>query len=221
MKIELKKCTDCKKELPATEDYFYKQKKTNKRLEIFYTLTSMCKDCVSRRSREYQKNNKGKRREYDKQKYIKNRDYIILRNRQYEKNNPEYAKNKLRKWQKNNRDKIKIYNQMQRSRSHDISESEWESCKAYFNNSCAYCGISEKDATETYNNRLHKEHIDCEGANDISNCVPACKHCNSSKWIYPLHEWYTESNESYTTDRYDRIIKWLNEDHLKFLEVNI
>ncbi len=111
------------------------------------------------------------------------------------------------------------------NRTHSISNEEWEDCKKYFNYECAYCGLSVKDHYITFNEEerlgdFHKEHVDHEGENDLSNCVPSCKSCNSRKWEHDFNEWYTENNEVYSIERLSKIIKWLEEDCFKFMKIN-
>ncbi|WP_412729342.1 HNH endonuclease [Cytobacillus praedii] len=91
---------------------------------------------------------------------------------------------------------------------------EWVACKNYFNDSCAYCGLHIDEHFEEFNQDLHRDHVNHEGANDLSNCIPACKRCNGSKWKFELVEWYSEKNENYSIERLGRIHKWLNEDYL-------
>lgn len=63
---------------------------------------------------------------------------------------------------------------------------------------------------------LHKEHVEDEGANDLSNCVPSCGNCNSQKWKYDFKEWY-KSQEFYDERRYNLIITWIGEDFKKYI----
>ncbi|OME70491.1 hypothetical protein BSK65_11210 [Paenibacillus odorifer] len=65
---------------------------------------------------------------------------------------------------------------------------------------------------------LHKEHVNDDGANDLSNCVPACYSCNSQKWKFCFEDWYNESNKSYTEDRINKIHIWLKIDFRRYLE---
>lgn len=101
------------------------------------------------------------------------------------------------------------------AKNHEISAEEWGICKQYFSNSCAYCGLTEENCLDKYNQVLHKEHVDCNGLNDITNCVPSCKSCNSQKWILSLEEWYNEDNPAFDEERLNRIHKWLSEDVFK------
>ena len=137
---------------------------------------------------------------------------------------------KYKDWQRNNKDKIRQYNKnREKNKMHEISDSEWLSCKAYFNNSCAYCGLHEDEHYRKHYGKmkrfdLHKDHVDHEGANDLSNCVPACQSCNSSKHNKELEEWYRPNNELwcevYSHERLSKINKWLNDNYKLYINKN-
>lgn len=67
---------------------------------------------------------------------------------------------------------------------------------------------------------MHREHIDDLGKNDLSNCVPSCRDCNSNKWKYRFEDWYCEENPIYDKLRHEKIIIWLTNDYKKYI-VNI
>lgn len=203
--MDKKTCTSCLLEKSITDYYNQKKRKANGESYI-YTIPE-CKECCKKRSAKWQQSiDPERRRAYfrkcdssPRRKKIKS-DYSKL-----QKENGYY-----RNYQQNNKDKFKKYAQDRKmNKDHDISEQEWFECLDYFNNCCAYCGISEGEAFELFGQLLHKEHVEHDGANDITNCVPACKGCNSSKWEYDFNEWYNENNHRYTTRRYKKIIKWL------------
>jgi hypothetical protein len=105
-------------------------------------------------------------------------------------------------------------------KTHEISKTEWEACKKYFNYECAYCGLSEdlhfcgyRDVMKLMS--LHKEHVDHTGDNALGNCVPACKRCNSSKHTDSFEEWYFKQ-DFYNKEKYEKIIKWTKEDFVKY-----
>lgn len=84
----------------------------------------------------------------------------------------------------------------------DLSENEWEISKGYFNNRCAYCGCDGK---------LTKDHIipfSHGGELRISNIVPACVKCNSSKKDRPVEEWYKHQS-FYSERRMERITEYV------------
>ncbi|WP_137743377.1 HNH endonuclease [Robertmurraya siralis] len=198
--IEHKNCNDCNEWLPMTNEHFYKNSKNN--IDGF---NPYCKKCTSIRSMEWQNENKDKRRGYQKKYYDNDEE----RKEQIRKSGrTRWANGKRSKWVKETN-----YNYQKFNQSHDISKEEWENCKKYFNYSCAYCGLSEEKHREIANQDLHKEHVDHLGSNDLSNCVPSCRKCNSSKWAKLFEEWYTNENPIYDDMRYYRILKWLEEDY--------
>jgi len=57
-------------------------------------------------------------------------------------------------------------------------------------------------------NILHKEHVDDNGANDLSNCVPSCQSCNSTKNLKTLEEIIElKIIEKFTQEKYNKINK--------------
>lgn len=114
-------------------------------------------------------------------------------------------------------------------KNHIITKNEWISCKNYFKDedgdwACIYCGKKAKFHFKKYKGELKlydldKEHVDDKGSADLDNCVPSCTSCNSSKHTSTLDEWYNSSNPKFEQWRYDKIIKWINEDYKQYIEV--
>jgi hypothetical protein len=208
--MPMRKCRDCGEVKPLTEYYFYKRKLKN---GIKYTFHRPdCKTCcwMSKRKRELD-NPKEHKERLDK---YHQRDEYKLSKRLSERKRRESGK--FKEWQINNKEKLKEYNELRRHKNHDITNEEWESCKAYFNHECAYCGMTEESHKELYGQQLHKEHVNHEGLGDLSNCVPACKICNTSKRTSSLEEWYLEQ-KFYTYERYEKIQQWLTNDYKSYI----
>jgi 5-methylcytosine-specific restriction endonuclease McrA len=194
--------------IPCNEEYFYKNKsnKTD-------GLHPYCKKCTSRKYIKWVKENIERKRERDRE-WVKKPKNIpkVRRNQKLYK-----ERGKRKEWERKNKDKLRMYAFYKTMhRTHEITDEEWEFCKQYFNYSCAYCGVSEEEAKKKYGQRLHKEHVYHEGANDLSNCVPACKRCNSKKWMFKFEEWYNENNPVFDGERLNRIKKWIKEDYKLF-----
>jgi len=127
----------------------------------------------------------------------------------------------------NKRPEVKARKYYENHRNHEISEKEWDYCKDYFKDvngiqCCAYCGLKIIDHKitrmgVTKQGDFHKEHIYDDGANDLSNCIPACRNCNCGKWAFPFEEWYREQ-EFFTEERYNKIIIWTTEVYKKYIE---
>lgn len=220
MDIELennKKCSKCKEAKGLSE--FYSRKARSKKLGEYIYYHPECKECAKNRSRKYQLDNHEEYKQYHKEYRKRRNDYMTEKSRRWNRENKEFMQQYMKEYYKKNPDKFKIYNEKRGHKNHEITENEWDSCKQYFNYCCAYCGIDEQEAKETQGNVLHKEHVDHEGANDLSNCIPSCKQCNSYKWQYDFDDWYSELNPAYTKERYERIMDWLKEDFKAFYKI--
>lgn len=210
-----KKCNRCDKWYPMNEKYYYKNDKN--KTDGFYPY---CKKCAIESSYNWWENNKEKHREnhkkYEKtQKFkewmyknqIETREYRI----QYRKDHPEQMKEYTKKKTMNS--------------THKITKNEWESCKKYFNYECAYCGLPITEHYYVYRGKeklgdFHKEHVIHNGSNDLSNCVPSCKSCNSQKHTSDFEEWYNKNNLLYSEGRYNKIKQWLECDYKQYLKSN-
>jgi hypothetical protein len=208
--IFIKTCSICGENKPLSE--FYAQKKTKKNGDTNIYYNPECRECTKKRSNKWEIENPKQRKEL-KKKYDSKPERRLNR-RELSRRLREDGK--ILEWQRSNPDKIKSYNELHRN--HSISNEEWERCKNYFNYRCAYCGLKIEEHYVKFKGKtilgdFHKEHVDHEGANDLSNCVPACKRCNTSKWIFPLEEWFNEDNENFSKERFGKINKWINGDY--------
>lgn len=212
--VIIKKCSVCGELKGLNEFYSQKKKKINGEEYIYYN--PYCKKCTKEKATKWAKDNP-ERRSYLKSKYDK-QSHIQQMKKEWNIKNVKSGG--CKRWQQENKDKIKEYNLKRANKNHDITNEEWFKCKEYFNFECAYCGIIESEAKEHQGQYFHKEHVDHDGANDISNCVPSCRVCNSSKHNKRLEDWY-EPNCEYTTYSYERlvkILKWVNEDYRVYIE---
>jgi HNH endonuclease len=207
--IDHKLCSECKEWKPSDSDNFYKNKANS-----IDGLHLCCKKCAVKKSISWNINNPEKVRKYARES-VKRPDrlpYVKEQKRRY------IERGKRAEWERNNREKLRQYSEHKRlNGTHIISSEEWIHCKKYFDNACAYCGISEELHKEKHNQNLHKEHVQHDGLNDLSNCVPACKACNSSKRDYRLEEWYNNDKKFYAEWKLNKIIKWIQDDHKNFM----
>ena len=208
-----KLCNICDQWLPCNEEYFHRNK-SNKSDGLY----PCCKKCNIKKTKQWAKDNKEQHNEYNRKAFKENRWNIVTIRREGSIKRRENGKHQ--EWVKNNPEKIKQY--LLNHRNHDISDQEWIACKEYFDNSCAYCGLPIEENYRIYDGKsqkidFHKEHVDDNGANDLSNCVPACKSCNSSKWAFTLEEWYREQ-EYFSEEKFTKIYFWCNEEYKKYIE---
>jgi hypothetical protein len=220
--IKMKRCTspNCKEPLkPESKEYFYLHNITLKSGEKKMRFTSECIECRRERSLRDRHKDVEKTRERDMIQYNKRRETELPRMRQSYWDNKEERAGYQKIWLKNNPEKSRINSKKYSNKKHRISVKEWDSCRIYFNYRCAYCDKTwEQNKLETKKD-LHQEHVDPEGKDDLSNCIPACNHCNTSKHNYLLFEWYNSDNINFSQERLNKIFDWLNEDYKKYIKI--
>ena len=215
-KVE-RRCTQCEQWLEENlNNYYYKNKN---KPSLGYS--PWCKDCTRikankyredhaddniRRCHDYYHTNKDE----DNEKYQK-----IARDR--EKNREYQRKYHRNIWSKRPENIIKTRTYAKNHRQHDISDKEWTSCLKVFNYKCAYCGISEEEHVELYKQRLHKEHSDDDGYNDLRNAIPSCRRCNSYKHQYNMEEWFRQQ-DYFDEDKLTFINWWVTEGYKEYIE---
>jgi predicted ATP-dependent protease len=213
----MKQCSECREFKELSE--FYSQNKTRKDGTKYIYYNPECKECTKKRTYTWQEKHIDKKRKYalkDNAKPHRKQQMKILNKKRRE--NGEY-----REWQQNNTDKIKEYAEKRSEKIHEISENEWDSCKNYFNYRCAYCGLAIEEHYIRFNGKIilgdfHRDHADDKGENDLSNCIPSCKICNTSKHDNGLDEWYNENNPNFSQTRLNKIHEWLDKDYKKYID---
>jgi hypothetical protein len=230
--IEQKQCQDCNEWFNMNTDNF---NIVNGNKDGF---NHRCKICQEIYQKEYYEKTREKQIEKSKEhrkenlQYIKDYRYVYNResrnvirkyNKSYHSTHKEDLKRNQKRFQQSEsgKEKQKGYNEKRKIKNHKINPKEWVSCKDYFKNEdgewcCAYCGMTEKEHKKLHKEQLHKEHVDDEGSNDLSNCVPACKSCNCSKHTYKLEEWYNEQNPKFDINKLNKIKRWLDNDWEQF-----
>jgi len=202
---------------PANTDYFYHNDKNS-----IDHLHPSCILCARKKAVIHKANNVEYYKQKDKERYNADKGYRKRQRDRYNLLNPHRSKEIHDAFIKNNPEKQREYRLKREPKNHKISIKEWEACQKYFDYKCAYCGlpitehwITHKGVTKL--GGFHKDHNDENGANDLSNCIPACKSCNCHKWNFNFEDWYRKQ-EFFTEDRYNKIIKWLTEDYKLYIK---
>lgn len=185
-------------------------------------LFPYCKDCNKKKGSKDYKDNQEAHNKYQRESYKQDKHNMREKNRIWGKVRRE--RGEYLEWQHNNPDKIKQYSD--NHKSHKISKKEWIECKEYFNNSCAYCGLPIEEhfikvKGEIKLSDFHKEHLIHGAKNDLSNCVPSCKSCNSKKHTFTINKWYNKDNSIYSYERYHKIYLWIRFDYKKYRKIYI
>lgn len=100
--------------------------------------------------------------------------------REYYAEHEEECLERNRRWVEENREAWNIISSRHRARQYsafpnDFTAEDWEAVLTHYRFCCAYCGVSEN---------LQRDHIvplSLSGSHTISNIVPACKRCNTTK----------------------------------------
>jgi len=201
---------DCWKE--ENVENFYRNYKVKNKIAFMST----CKVCRKDRNKINKEYCNKKSLEWFYENYGQER----VRIKQWKVNNSEKNREYLSEYQKRDSFKQKKYGL--RHKNHDVTKQEWYDCKKFFNFECAYCGLSIEEHWITYGNNkklgdFHKDHLICNGKNNLSNCVPSCQGCNLSKHTFTINQWYNPENSNYTQDRYHHIYLWIRYDYKKFI----
>ena len=217
-------CTRCRKELPATLEYYGKENKVKS------GLTTICRECISKQAKQYFIQNKQKIK--DKQKewrdnnklaikikrvinYQNKRDKRLDYYRKYYQEHKDYFKQYDKQYIKSDKGRMMRQTIAQKRRTlkknveATLTSNEWRECLKHFNNQCAYCG-TKTDITDT----LTQDHfipLSSHGEYTINNIVPACRRCNGSKSDNRFFEWYPRQ-PFYSKQRENKILRYLSYD---------
>lgn len=118
-------------------------------------------------------------------------------------------------YRRDNPEKCRQYSLLHRI--HDVSKSEEKSMLKTFDYSCAYCGMTLEEHKKKYHEKLHNDHVDDEGYNDLRNDVPACKGCNCSKHTEDMETWFRRQT-FFSEDKLNKIIWWISDGYKKYIE---
>jgi hypothetical protein len=210
-KVE-RQCTQCKEWLEENYDNFYMKNKM--KLELGFSAE--CKKCASMRTI----NNllsKPNIKEFWHEQYVafkKENEHVYEKYRETHKEERDKYTKEYQKDPKN-KDKFKIY--AKNHRHHDITKTEEKALLKIFNYQCAYCGMTLEEHKKKFKQKLHNDHVDDKGANDLRNDVPACKSCNSRKHERDM-EWWYRRQKFFSEERFNKIIWWIIEGYKEFIE---
>jgi 5-methylcytosine-specific restriction endonuclease McrA len=184
-----KYCSQCKKELPKDDRFFFNGGKSAG------GFTSACKACKTDYGYGYAKPNKYR----DEKRECLSCGEVF--------DNPSenfYTKDGDRLESECKSCSTERKNQSRRAKNadveEDISTEQWLEIVESYNSCCAYCGESDT--------RLQRDHIipiSRGGPTTPENLVPACPRCNLSKSDKTVSEWYPKQ-DFHTAEREARII---------------
>lgn len=135
----------------------------------------------------------------------------------YYYNLPQY-KTKRKKYQKTPKFKHRMRMEGQKRRAAknkinniDLFLKEYKNTLHIFNNSCAYCGMSNTEHMDVFCEILHQDHIiplSKGGSYVVYNIIPACRSCNCSKKDKDLMDYYEYTN-NFAQEEYLKILRFI------------
>lgn len=207
--------------MPCTDEYFYKTNKNKKD-----GLHPECRRCCGVKAFKWQKSNPERYLEVHRKNYYDDWEAEREKDKAYKQEHKDHIREYNEGYRQTEAFKQSVKKSQQfrnTHKKHEISTKEWIACKNYFDNCCAYCGkhikrnlVMRKGELKQFD--LCKDHVENYGENDLSNCIPGCWDCNTSKRITDFDKWYNEDNPVFSQERLSRILKWLDEDYKLYIE---
>lgn len=173
----MKQCTKCGETKPIIE---YHRDKNTKDGHV-----QRCKSCVKIKTQKWRQENLEKEKASQRAKYRANPEYYKTKARQWIANNKDKKIARDREYQINNPHVYRATKQRRKIRKAEngeyvITKKEWQKL---YSSPCVYCGDTKDIQAD------HVIPIIKGGIHGISNLVPACKGCNSSKRERFITEW--------------------------------
>jgi hypothetical protein len=195
------------------DENFYKNKSNT-----IDGYSNICRICEIEKASARQKDKAEEVSEYHRKLYKANPDYYKENAKRSMNNKPKLHKANQKRWRQNNPDRCNYLSSLHRN--HDVNTKEYQAMLKVFNNSCAYCGMTMEEHKKKYKEKLHNDHVDDEGYNDLRNDVPSCKSCNCGKHEKVMEEWYKEQ-KIFSEERLEKIIWWTTEGYKDYIEIKL
>lgn len=189
-----------------------------------------CKSCQEIYQHDYYISTREHQIEKATERYYENKEESSIYHKIMYKNNPDYFKDNMKRnmaknpelykgiqkrWREANPDRVSYH--AQQHRDHDVSTAEYNSMLKVFNYQCAYCGMTYDKHKKKYHEKLHNDHVDEDGYNDLRNDVPSCKSCNCGKHESDMEEWYKKQS-FFSEEKLEKIKWWISEGYKDYIE---
>lgn len=187
-------CSKCKIEKELNADNFGKRRRDK------FGFDTTCKECRKEYDKKRYKENGERLKSEAKARYWRNRDKRQKYQKNYYEQNKEECIERQKKWDKDNPIQRRIINNLSRCKEFGkctLTEQEWIETLNYFDNRCAYCGMTIDDHKQIYGEVLNQDHlipINKGGEYKFKNIIPSCRSCNSKKKDNDFSEWYKNSD---------------------------
>ena len=178
---DLKKCSVCGGELPATTEYFYKHRKS---------IHAKCKTCYNEYQAKRQSSPESKKKRADR--LASQRDHINARQRAYYAANPEKWNEYYKAWDKKNPDQAlaRVHRRRARKLMNNTEPYTRDDVLKKYGTICHICKeeidmtVSGKVGSVGWERGLHLEHVISlanGGSDTLENVLPSHGRCNLDK----------------------------------------
>lgn len=163
-------------------------------------LAACVRNTIERRERnpDYDERQRERDRARKRERYATDPEYKAMMDKKSDRaklaryrSDPEYREKQLERRRRSRQANPAREREIERARRNrelgargSHTEVEWQAVLEQFGGRCAYCGSEGADT------RDHLRPLSGGGTDDISNIVPACRSCNSSKGNRTLAEWW-------------------------------
>lgn len=179
--MELKECSVCGKNLPATTEYFYRQRKS---------IHSKCKICYNKYQSE--KHSSPKYKEKRALRLASQREHINARQRKYYAKNPEKWNEYYNNWDKAHPDQAlaRVHRRRARKLMNGTEPYTRADVLDRYGSTCYICKkeidlfVSGKVGSPGWERGLHLEHVIAlkdGGSDTLENVMPSHGICNLKK----------------------------------------
>lgn len=170
-------------------------------------------ELIRQRDRDYWERNKDKKSAKDKIYREKHKEQLKAIRKEKRKTEGYKIKHSIRnkryRQTENGRTKKLLERQRRIAKEAEVysnfTSTDWDNCLNHFDHKCAYCGKSEKLTQDHFIPLSHG------GEYALSNIIPVCLSCNSSKRDQDFFTWYSHQ-PSYSKQRELKILDYLNYD---------
>lgn len=194
--IPQKRCTKCREEKPATNEYYNVDKK---RKDGLYPQCKVCRQKIRVDKRAL---NPEKIAEYHRNYFQQNRAYLVEYHQNYNKENATYLSEHKRKYRQENKHLSRNSSHRRRARERclpqEFTVKDWQNCLEYWHGCCAVCGRQFNNLFGTHtaaaDHWIPVNHPDCPGTIP-ANIVPLCHGrggCNNRKQNRNAEQWLKE-----------------------------
>ncbi len=180
---QMRRCSKCKKEFPATDEYFHRSNGCK------YGLTPACKPCRLKLNRQWHTDNKEQSKQNWQRWSAANKEHLERRDKEHYEKNKDHLRKLARERQKRNPERYLENNRRRRALRIEAGGTHTnEDIKLIYKWQCGRCWWCQINVGEKYHID-HRFPLIRGGSDGPRNIVISCPKCNMSKGSKMPWEW--------------------------------